>query len=38
MVAAALACLDAAARGWVACEGTVSLALLLDRAMGALTE
>ncbi|MFJ2235145.1 TetR family transcriptional regulator [Streptomyces sp. NPDC087859] len=38
LVAAALACLDAAARGWVACEGTVSLADLLDRAMGALTE
>ncbi|WP_262060075.1 TetR/AcrR family transcriptional regulator [Streptomyces sp. STR69] len=38
LVAAALACLDAAARGWVACEGTVSLAVLLDRAMGALTE
>lgn len=38
LVAAALACLDAAARAWVACEGTVSLADLLDRAMGALTE
>ena len=38
LVAASLACLDAAARGWVACEGTVSLAVLLDRAMGALTE
>lgn len=38
LVAAALACLDAAARGWVACEGAVPLAVLLDRAMGALTE
>lgn len=38
LVAAALACLDAAGRGWVACEGKVSLASLLDRAMGALTE
>ncbi|MEU6222593.1 TetR family transcriptional regulator [Streptomyces sp. NPDC047042] len=38
LVAAALACLDAAARGWVAGEGKASLADLLDRAMGALTE
>lgn len=38
LVSAALACLDAAARGWVACEGTVPLADLLDQAMGALTE
>ena len=38
LAAAALACLDVAAAGWVACEGTVPLALLLDRAMGALTE
>lgn len=38
LVAAALACLDAAARAWVACEGTVPLADLLDRAMGALAE
>ncbi|MDX3452852.1 TetR family transcriptional regulator [Streptomyces sp. ME02-8801-2C] len=38
LVAAALACLDAAARGWVASEGTVPLADLLDQAMGALTE
>lgn len=38
LVAAALACLDAAARAWVACEGDVSLASLLDRAMGALAE
>ncbi|MBC9726514.1 TetR family transcriptional regulator [Streptomyces sp. TRM68367] len=38
LVTASLACLDAAARGWVACEGAVPLAVLLDRAMGALTE
>ncbi|MFF9040578.1 TetR/AcrR family transcriptional regulator [Streptomyces sp. NPDC014892] len=38
LVAAALACLDAAARGWVACEGAVPLADVLDQAMGALTE
>jgi AcrR family transcriptional regulator len=38
LVAAALACLDAAATGWVACEGTVPLAVLLDRAMGALAK
>ncbi|WP_338781502.1 TetR family transcriptional regulator [Streptomyces sp. DG1A-41] len=38
LAAAALACLDAASTAWVACEGTVPLAVLLDRAMGALTE
>ncbi|MGW0841251.1 TetR family transcriptional regulator [Streptomyces sp. NPDC002787] len=38
LAAAALACLDVAATGWVACEGTVPLAVLLDRAMGALRE
>ncbi|MFI7016695.1 TetR family transcriptional regulator [Streptomyces sp. NPDC050164] len=38
LVAAALACLDVAATGWVACEGAVPLAVLLDRAMGALEE
>jgi AcrR family transcriptional regulator len=38
LVAAALACLDAASTGWVACEGTVPLTVLLDRAMGAFTE
>jgi AcrR family transcriptional regulator len=38
LAAAALACLDVAATGWVACEGTVPLAELLDRAMGALRE
>lgn len=35
---AALACLDAAATGWVACGGAVPLAVLLDRAMDTLTE
>jgi len=34
---AALACLDAAAAAWVAGEGAVPLAVLLDRA-SALTE
>jgi|SRR6185437_16979891 AcrR family transcriptional regulator len=38
LVAAALACLDMAAASWVACEGNVPLAVLLDRAMGAFTE
>ena len=38
LVAAALACLDAASMGWVACEGAVPLTVLLDRAMGAFTE
>ncbi|MFF5372762.1 TetR/AcrR family transcriptional regulator [Streptomyces sp. NPDC013187] len=38
LVAAALACLDAASTGWVACEGAVPLAVLLDRAMGAFVE
>lgn len=38
LASAALACLDVASRGWVACEGTVPLAVLLDRAMGALGE
>ncbi|WP_371660958.1 TetR family transcriptional regulator [Streptomyces sp. NBC_00280] len=38
LAAAALACLDVAATGWVACEGKVPLAELLDRAMGALRE
>ncbi|MGW0732116.1 TetR/AcrR family transcriptional regulator [Streptomyces sp. NPDC002851] len=38
LAAAALACLDVAATRWVACEGTVPLAVLLDRAMGALRE
>ena len=38
IAAAALACLDAAVTGWVACAGEVPLAVLLDRAMGALTE
>nr|WP_237556630.1 hypothetical protein [Streptomyces sp. SID5464] len=38
LAAAALACLDVAAMGWVACEGTVPLAVLLHRAMRALSE
>lgn len=38
LASAALACLDVAATAWVACEGTVPLAVLLDRAMGAFTE
>ncbi|WP_327341788.1 hypothetical protein [Streptomyces europaeiscabiei] len=38
LVAAALACLDVAATGWVACEGKVPPAVLLDRAMGAFAE
>ncbi|MBZ3900380.1 TetR/AcrR family transcriptional regulator [Streptomyces griseiscabiei] len=38
LVAAALACLDAAATAWVACEGAVPLAVMLDRAMDAITE
>jgi hypothetical protein len=36
LAAAALACLDVAATGWVACGGTVPLAVLLDRSMAAL--
>jgi AcrR family transcriptional regulator len=38
LAAAALACLDVAATRWVACGGTVPLAVLLDRAMGAFAE
>ncbi len=38
LVAAALACADAASAGWVACEGAVPLTVLLDRAMGAFTD
>ncbi|WP_338899711.1 TetR family transcriptional regulator [Streptomyces sp. TG1A-60] len=38
LVAAALACLDAAMTVWVACEGEVPMSVLLDRAMGALGE
>ncbi|MDX3115896.1 TetR family transcriptional regulator [Streptomyces scabiei] len=38
LAAAALACLDTASTAWVACEGTVPLAVLLDRAMGALAK
>ncbi|WP_327320947.1 hypothetical protein [Streptomyces sp. NBC_01235] len=35
--AAAAGCPDAAATGWVACEGKVPLAVILDRAMSAPT-
>lgn len=38
LVTAALACSDAATTGWVACEGTVPMAVLLDRAMSAVAE
>ncbi|AVV44599.1 hypothetical protein C6376_27345 [Streptomyces sp. P3] len=38
LVAAALACADAATTGWVACEGTVPMAVLLGRAMSAVAE
>ncbi|GAB2764542.1 TetR family transcriptional regulator [Streptomyces bullii] len=38
LVAAALACLDVAVTGWVACEGRIPVADLLDRAMDALTQ
>jgi AcrR family transcriptional regulator len=38
LVAAAIACLEVATTGWVACEGAVPIEMLLDRAMGALTE
>ncbi|MDH6590012.1 AcrR family transcriptional regulator [Streptomyces sp. SAI-133] len=37
LVGSALACLDAAAATWVACEAAVPSSLLLDRAMAALT-
>ncbi|MGP4052197.1 acyl-CoA-like ligand-binding transcription factor [Streptomyces sp. 2A115] len=35
---AAIACLDVATAGWVACDGAVPVDVLLDRAMGALAE
>ncbi|MGQ4328877.1 TetR/AcrR family transcriptional regulator [Streptomyces hayashii] len=38
LVAAALACLDAASTGWVVCEASVRWTVLLDRAMGAFAE
>lgn len=38
LVASALGCLDAATGAWVACEGAVRLAVLLDRAMDAVKE
>ncbi|QKZ17135.1 TetR family transcriptional regulator [Streptomyces chartreusis] len=37
LVASALACKDAATEAWTACDGAVPLAVLIDRAMGALT-
>ncbi|WP_200307945.1 TetR family transcriptional regulator [Streptomyces adelaidensis] len=38
LVAAAIACLEVATTGWVACDGAVPIDVLLDRAMDALTE
>ena len=38
LVASALACLDAATDGWTAGDGATPLGLLIDRAMGALTQ
>ncbi len=38
LVASALACLDAAVDAWTASEGAVDFPLLLDTAMGALSE
>ncbi|WP_426402805.1 TetR/AcrR family transcriptional regulator [Streptomyces sp. R-07] len=38
LVAAALACADAASAAWVACKGAVPLTVLLDRAMGAFAD
>jgi AcrR family transcriptional regulator len=38
LVASALACLDAATDTWAACDAAIPLPVLLDRAMGALTE
>ena len=37
LVASALACKDAATDAWTACNGSVPLAVLIDRTMGALT-
>ncbi|MGQ4601452.1 TetR family transcriptional regulator [Nocardia sp. R6R-6] len=37
LVASALACKDAATDAWTACDGTIPLATLIDRAMGTLT-
>jgi hypothetical protein len=37
LVAAALACLDAAFTAWVAREGNIPMSVMLDRAMAALT-
>ncbi|MEV7093295.1 hypothetical protein AB0M80_10655 [Amycolatopsis sp. NPDC051045] len=38
LVASAMACLDAAIDAWTAENGTTPLSVLLDRAMGTLTE
>lgn len=38
LVTAALACLDAAAIAWVACEAAIPMPVMLDRAMGVLTD
>jgi AcrR family transcriptional regulator len=38
LVGSALACLDAAKEAWTACDGATPLAVLLDRAMGVLTQ
>lgn len=38
LVGSAIACVHAATDAWLACDGTTSMAVLLDRAMGALTE
>ncbi|MFF4350202.1 TetR family transcriptional regulator [Streptomyces sp. NPDC001530] len=37
LVASALACADAAMEAWTACDGTTPFAVLIDRAMDALT-
>ncbi len=38
LVASAIACLDAATDAWTASDGTTPLSVLLDRAMGTLSE
>jgi hypothetical protein len=37
LVASTLACLDAATDAWTACNGAIPVAVLIDRAMDALT-
>ena len=37
LVTSAIACKDAAMDAWMACDGTIPLGVLIDRAMGALT-